>query len=75
MPSCAGIFVRIFLPKPRNARVGLDQNTSNPVWLADAGVGGLIALDRAAFSPLLHDGYCVATEAQRGLSAQIFHPL
>lgn len=33
---------------------GLNQNTSNPGWLADVGVGLRIALDRASFGNVLH---------------------
>ncbi len=33
---------------------GPNQNLSNPGWLADAGIGLRLALDRAAFSNVLH---------------------
>ena len=33
---------------------GVNQNTENPGWLSDAGVGLRLALDRTAFANVLH---------------------
>ena len=46
---------------------GLNQNTSNPGWLADAGVGLRIALDRAAFSNVLHADIAVPLNRAAGI--------
>ena len=46
---------------------GLNQNTSNSGWLADAGVGLRIALDRAAFSNVLHADIAVPLNHAAGI--------
>ncbi len=46
---------------------GLNQNISNPGWLADVGVGLRIALDRAAFANVLHADIAVPLNRVPGI--------
>ena len=51
---------------------GLNQNTSNPGWLSDVGVGLRIALDRAAFANVLHADIAVPLNRTPGIKSVQF---
>ena len=51
---------------------GLNQNISNPGWLADAGVGLRFALDRAAFANVLHADIAVPLNRTPGIKSVQF---
>ena len=46
---------------------GLNRNTSNPGWLADAGIGFRFALDRTAFANVLHADIAVPLNRAPGI--------
>ncbi len=51
---------------------GLNQNISNPGWLADAGVGLRFALDRSAFANVLHADIAVPLNRTPGIKSVQF---
>ncbi|MEO8383762.1 MAG: hypothetical protein ABI583_00860 [Betaproteobacteria bacterium] len=51
---------------------GPNQNLSNPGWLADAGVGLRLALDRAAFSNVLHADIAVPLNRTKDIKSTQF---
>ena len=51
---------------------GLNQNTVNPGWLGDVGVGLRIALDRAAFANVLHADIAVPLNRTPGIKSVQF---
>lgn len=51
---------------------GLNQNTANPGWLADAGVGLRIAMDRASFGNVLHADIAVPLNRTPGIKSVQF---
>ncbi len=51
---------------------GLNQNISNPGWLADAGVGLRLALDRSAFANVLHADIAVPLNRAPGIKSVQF---
>ena len=51
---------------------GLNQNTANPGWLADAGVGLRIAMDRASFGNVLHADIAVPLNRAPGIKSVQF---